>query len=77
MNMVYKENKLYIELMGSVTKRDVGIMKDRLFSVLNSYTINDIIINVDGIFGLKRDIFNEFLEEYHTKYKGNVTINNK
>ena len=46
MNMVYKENKLYIELMGSVTKRDVGIMKDRLFSVLNSYTINDIIINI-------------------------------
>ena len=40
-------------------------------------TINDIVINVDSIFGLKRDIFNEFLEEYHTKYKGNVTINNK
>lgn len=77
MNMIYKENKLYVELLGSVTKRDVSIMRDRLFSVLNSYTINDIIINVDGIFGLKKDIFNDFLEEYHTKYTGNVTINNK
>jgi len=77
MNMVYKENKLYVELMGDVTKRDIGIMKDRLFSVLNSYLVNDIVINVSGIFGLNKDLFNDFLEEYHSKYQGNVTINNK
>lgn len=77
MNMIYKNNKLYVELLGRVSSEEIDIMKRRLWGILKVHNIDDIIINVDDIFSLKKDIFNDFLEEYHRDFRGNITISNK
>ena len=76
MNMTYIDNELYIDLIGDVSSSEIEIMKCRLFDILNIIQIDNIVINVDGLFNLKKDIFNGFLDEYHKLYKGNVIINN-
>ena len=76
MNMTYIDNELYIDLIGNISSNEIEIMKCRLFDILNIIQIDNIVINVDGLFDLKKDIFNGFLDEYHKLYKGNVIINN-
>ena len=76
MNIRYIDNELYIDLIGEISNNEVEIMKNRIFNILNIINIDNIIINVDNLFNLSKDIFNDFLFEYHKLYKGTVVINN-
>lgn len=77
MNMVYKNKKLYVELIGEINEEEIFLMKERLFVILDRVNIDEIEINIEDIFDLKKGIFSSFLEEYHNKYKGNIIISNK
>lgn len=77
MNMVYRDDKLFVELFGEISEKEILIMKERLFSVLDCYYIKDVVINVNCMFGLKKDLFNNFLNDYHSKFNGNIMIVNK
>lgn len=74
MNMIYKDDTLYVDLSGEVGSREMSIMKERVFSVLNQYDVDNVVINVKSVFKLNRHMMNSFVNEYKKNYKGNILI---
>jgi UTP:GlnB (protein PII) uridylyltransferase len=77
MNMIYKDDTLFVDLVGEVGMKEINMMKERVFSVLNQYEVDNVVINVKNTFRLNRNVMNTFIDEYHKNYKGNILIDNK
>lgn len=75
MNMVYKNRKLFIELIGEINEEKIRIMKERLFNLLDGVNIKDIEIQGKNIINTNSEI-SLFLDEFHNKYNSNIVINN-
>ncbi len=77
MNMIYKNDTLYIDMIGNVDGSDIRQLKRRLFSVLDQYEVDNVVINVKSVFNLNKNLMNSLIKEYHRNYKGNLTIDTK
>ncbi len=77
MNMIYKDDTLYVDLSGDVGAKEMIMMKERVFSVLNQYDVDNVVINVKSVFKLNRNMMNSFVNEYKKNYKGNILIDSK
>lgn len=77
MNMIYKDDTLYVDLSGDVGAKEMVMMKERVFSVLNQYDVDNVVINVKSVFKLNRNMMNSFVNEYKKNYKGNILIDSK
>lgn len=71
MNIIYSGNKLYVDL----DINDKNINKNRLFPILDSYEIREIIINTNN--NINDEIIGNFVNEYHNKYDGRIKVNYK
>ena len=74
MNIVYKDDVLFVNLKGEVNVENILSMKNRLFSILDSYEVGSVVINVSDVFSFNKTLFNSFLKEYHKKYNKNITF---
>ncbi len=74
MNMIYKDDTLYVDLSGDIGAREMSMMKERVFSVLNQYDVDNVVINVKSVFKFNRNMMNSFVNEYKRHYKGNILI---
>lgn len=77
MNMIYKDDTLYVDLSGDVGAKEMLMMRDRVFSILNQYDVDNVVINVKSVFKLNRNMMNSFVNEYKKNYKGNILIDSK
>ena len=77
MDIIYKNDTLFVELVGDVDTLTVSEMQKKLFSVLDQYDVENVVINVRGIFNLDRKIFNTVINEYHKNYRGKIMIESK
>lgn len=77
MNMVYKDDTLYVDMVGSIGANEIRMLKSRLYSVLDQYEVDNVIINVKNTFSLNRNLFNSFVRDYHRNYNGHLTIDTK
>ncbi len=77
MNMIYKNDTIYIDMIGNVDGDDMRQLKRRLFSVLDQYEVENVVINVKSVFNLNRNLMNSLVKEYHKNYKGSLTIDTK
>ncbi len=74
MNMIYQDDTLYVDLSGELGAKEMNIMRERVFSVLNQYEVDNVVINAKGVFKLNRHMMNSFVNEYKRNYKGNILI---
>ncbi len=74
MNMVFKDDTLYIDLKGDMDIIDLNILKTRIFSVLSQYSIDNIVLNTAGAFNLNRRAINNIKRECESKYFGSFKI---
>lgn len=77
MNMIYKDDTLYVDLSGEVGSKEMTMLKDRVFSVLNQYEVGNVVINVKSVFKFNRHMMNSFVNEYKRNYKGSILIDSK
>lgn len=71
MNMVYKENTLFIDLKGEVDIEDV---KERLFNIVSQYNFRDVVIFVGEVFDYKKRAFDTLIDDYCKVYSGKIRI---
>ena len=71
MNMIYKNDTLYIDI---VTEEDFLYAKRKMFSVLNQYEVDNVVIKVEKTLGVDGHSMNDLVNEYHKKYKGKMYI---
>jgi UTP:GlnB (protein PII) uridylyltransferase len=74
MDMIYKDDTLFVDLIGIVGIKEVDVMKERVFSILNQYEVDNIVINLRNAFKINKNMMNSFINEYHKKYKGSILI---
>lgn len=77
MNMIYKDDTLFVDLVGVVGYKEVNMTKQRLFSVLDQYEVDNVVVNVRKAFKINRNVMNSFVNDYHKNYSGNLLIDNK
>jgi UTP:GlnB (protein PII) uridylyltransferase len=77
MDMIYKDDTLFVDLIGIVGIKEVDVMKERVFSILNQYEVDNVVINLKNAFKINKNMMNNFINEYHKNYKGNILIDNK
>lgn len=77
MNMIYKDDTLFVDLSGDVGAKEMLMMRERVFSILNQYDVDNVVINVKSVFKLNKNMMNSFVNEYKKNYKGNILIDSK
>ena len=76
MNMVYKDETLYVDIFGGEEMDNINHIKRQMFSVLNEYEMNNVVINIIGG-NYNKSLINDLIYDYHKNYKGNMIIDIK
>lgn len=72
MNIFYTDNTLYINMNQEINNESIINLRKKVFGILNDYDIDNIVLNV--ITDKNNILLDEFIEEYHRKYNGNITL---
>lgn len=76
MNIVFKNDTLFVDLKGEVDDMYINEMKYRVFSILDQYDVDNIVINAREVFNSNKTTFDSFLDEYHRHYNGKIKVEN-
>lgn len=76
MNMVYKDDTLYVDILNNDEINNILHLKRQIFSVLNQYEVGSVIINLRGN-NYNKTLMNHLICDYHKNYKGNFIIDIK
>ena len=73
MNIYYTNNTLFVNIKDEVNDLSVSKLKFRVFSILDDYDIDNIVLNI--ITSERNDyLIDLFVREYNQKYHGNILI---
>lgn len=76
MNMVYKDETLYVDIFSGEEIDNINHIKRQMFSVLSEYEMNNVVINIIGG-NYNKSLINDLIYDYHKNYKGNMIIDIK
>ena len=76
MNMVYKDETLYVDIINGEEINNINHIKRQMFSVLSQYEMNNVVINIIGGH-YNKSLINDLVCDYHKNYKGNLIIDIK
>lgn len=76
MNMVYKDETLYVDIFSGEEIDNISHIKRQMFSVLNEYEMNNVVINIIGG-NYNKSLINDLVYDYHKNYKGNLIVDIK
>jgi len=71
---IYHNQTLFVNLNGEYNSKNISILKRKLYSIIDQYGINDIIIDQKHITQLDKTAFYDMLDDYDVKYGGNLTV---
>ena len=71
---IYHNQTLFVNLNGEYNSKNISILKRKLYSIIDQYGINDIIIDQKHITLLDKSAFYDMLDDYDVKYGGNLTL---
>lgn len=71
---IYHNKTLFINLNGEYNSKNINTLKRKLYSIIDQYGINDIIINQRHITEINKSAFYDMLDEYDIKYGGNLIV---
>lgn len=77
MNMIYKDDTLYIDILNNDEINNISYIKKQIFSVLNQYEVGNVVVNVRGNTSYNKSMLNDLIYDYHKNYKGNFIIDIK
>lgn len=71
---IYHNQTLFVNLNGEYNSKNISILKRKLYSIIDQYGINDIVIDQKHITLLDKSAFYDMLDDYDVKYGGNLTL---
>lgn len=74
--MLFKDDVLYINMEGEFDSLKMNFFKYRVFTVLEKYEIENIILDTKNA-TLRGGDVGLFINEYKEKYNGNVRIHSR
>lgn len=74
MNMIYTDETLYINLTGNGEFIDYNNIKNKIFSVVKQYDVDNVVINTSGVFNKNRYKISSLKRHYNRIYNGNIKI---
>jgi hypothetical protein len=72
MELYYRNDTLFVEVTNDLNVEVLGMLKRRIFRIIDDYGIDKIVINLCG--SKDEQKINEFKKDYYHKYKGYLII---
>lgn len=73
-DITYTKDTLIVNLSGIMNKKDINILKKKLYNIILDYGINNIIIDIKKITLMDKDNFYHFLDDYDSRFKGYLEV---
>lgn len=74
MDIIYNRSTLYILVEGNLNKKNIFKLKNRLYNIIRSYNMPNIVLDVKKTNILDEIAFYDFLDEYDMKYEGALKV---
>lgn len=71
-DIVYSNETLFVNLSGSINKRELNKLKDKINYITNEYSINDVVFNTKNL--ISNRSFDSFLNNYKYEFSGEIII---
>jgi len=71
---IYHNSILFVNLRGDYNRKSIGNLKNKLYSIIDQYGINDIVIDRKLISNIDDNAFYDMLDDYDIKYGGNLIV---
>ncbi len=76
-DLIYSDDVLYVNVEGNLNKRGVANLQRKMYSAISSYGIEDIVIDIKGANKIDKTAFYDMLDDYDSRYGGNLKIMEK
>ena len=73
-DIVYNRETLYILVEGNLNKKNISKLKERLYNIVKTYNILNIILDVKKTNIMDEVAFYNFLDDYDMKYDGKLKV---
>ena len=73
-DIIFNKKTLTICLEGKINKKNINILRKRLYYISNEYSIFNIIIKLNNISYIDTEAFYDFLDEYDDTIGGNLKL---
>lgn len=70
----YRKNTLFVGVEGPLTRRNLAVLKRKLYYILTEYGIEQVVMNVGKTNPFDQEEFYRFLEEYDIEFGGQLTV---
>ena len=70
----YSKGKLFVNLEGTVKKKNLADLRKKLFYIIGEYHINDVIISIQNTSDIEMESLYELLDEYDMNYGGRLEL---
>lgn len=72
--IIYQGGTLFISMYGTYNIKEIKNLKRKMYNIIDTYGINDIVINKKGTLNMDNNAFYDMLDDYDIKYGGNLMI---
>lgn len=73
-DLIYRDDTLYVNIEGTLNKKEIGHLQKKMYTVISEYGIHDIVIDLKGTSRIDQNAFYDLLDDYDAKYGGNLKI---
>lgn len=72
--IIYQDGTLFISMYGAYNSKEIKSLKKKMYNILDTYGINEIVINKKGTLNIDSNAFYDMLDDYDIKYGGNLIV---
>lgn len=76
-DLIYSDDVLYVNVKGNLSKKNVTSLQKKMYSAISEYGIRDIVIDIKGTNKIDQNAFYDMLDDYDSRYGGNLKIMEK
>lgn len=71
---IYNNQTLFVNLNGEYNSKKITSLRKKLYTIINQYGINDIVIDKKQTTQIDSTAFYDMLDDYDIKYGGNLNV---
>lgn len=73
-DIIFNRNVLSIYLENKINKKNIQILRKRLYYIINEYGVSNIVIHLNNITYMDAEAFYDFLDEYDDEFGGHLKL---
>lgn len=77
MNMIYRNDTLYVDIFENDDLGNMMSIKRKIFSIIDQYQVDNVVINLKNKNNVSKGMLNSLICDYHKNYRGNIIVDIK